>query len=85
VITAECRYQALIDEIFKQVNQPKWYHILQQAGHQIDFILEGLLRDFDDFLLAVNAVLGNWDFGMRWMFEDIPERDRLQEWHGQHN
>lgn len=74
----EYRYQALVDEVFEQVNQSEWYHVLQQAGHQIDLIPEALLGVLDDLLLAVDAVLGDWDLDVPWVFENTPERDRLQ-------
>lgn len=84
-IIAKCRYQALIDEVFEQVNQPEWYHELQQTRHQVDLIPEAFLGDLDDLLLAVDAVLGDRDSGMDRMFEDTPERDRLQDRHSQHH
>lgn len=84
-ITAGCHYQALIDEVFEQVDQPERYHVLHQAGQQVDLVLEALPGDLDDLLLAVDAVLGDRDFRVRRVFEDAPERDRLQERHGQHD
>lgn len=84
-IITKCHYQALIDEVFKQINQPERYHELHQAGHQFNFVSEALLGGLDDLLLAVDAVLGDRDSDVRRVFEDTPERDRLQERHDQHD
>lgn len=78
---ANSRYHALIDEVFEQVNQSERYHVLQQAGHQIDLVSEALLRNLDDLLLTVDAILGDRNSGVRRVFEDTPKRDCLQEWH----
>lgn len=72
-------YQALIDEIFEKVNQSKRYHVLHQARYQLDLVPDALLGDLDDLLLTLDTF--DWYFGMHRMFEDKPERDRLQKWH----
>lgn len=78
-------YQALVNEIFKEVNQSKRYHVFHQTRHQIDFIPETLLRNLDYLFLTVNTVLRDWDSDVYRMFKNKPECDSLQNWHNQHN